>query len=196
MAKKKTTTKETKKRIVLKRSIQRRDKKAKKGVNPNNPKGRPELYTEEIGAYICREIAQGRTITKICKETNIPSLPTVMNWLNQLHPLYKESFLNSYKQAREIQAEIFADQTNDIADDGENDTYVGIDSKGRKIVKVNTDHIQRSKLRVENRRWLAAHLLPRKFSDRVQLTGKDDQPLMPVVPTKVVFNFTKAENDK
>jgi flagellar hook-associated protein FlgK len=186
--------KEIKKRIALKNSLKRREKKIK--TNPNNPVGRPEAYTKEIGAYICREIAQGRTITKICKETNIPALATVMNWLNSLHPLYKEEFLNSYIQARKIQAEVLADQTNDIADDGENDTYIGYDRNGKKVVKVNTDNIQRSKLRVENRRWLAAHLLPTRFGDKVQLTGKDDEALIPIIPTKVVFNLVKVADKK
>jgi hypothetical protein len=178
---------EKKKRITLARS-QSNAKKAK-GKAANNPMGRPQVYNDMIGAYICREITKGRTITSICKDKDVPSLPTVFSWLNKLHPSFKEDFFKSYVMAREIQAEVLADEIKDIADDGKNDTYEIVNSKGQKEVRTDYDHIKRSALRVESRKWLAAHLLPRKFSDRVELTGAGGKDLIPAMPTQVTFNF-------
>jgi hypothetical protein len=89
-----------------------------------------------------------------------------------------------------------ADEIKDIADNGENDTYETVNPKtGKMETRVDTDHIKRSALRVESRKWLAAHLLPRKFSDRVQLTGAEGKDLIPAVPTKVVFNFVGEDEE-
>jgi len=170
--------------------------KKAKGKAANNPLGRPQVYNDMIGAHICREITKGRTITSICKDKNVPSIPTVFNWLNKLHPNFKEDFYKSYIIAREIQAEVLADEIKDIADDGSNDTYEIVNPKTGQIeTKTNFDHIKRSALRVESRKWLAAHLLPRKYSDRVQLTGAEGKDLIPAVPTKVVFNFVGEDEE-
>ena len=163
---------------------------------PKNKVGRPSSYTDKVGKYICQEIMKGRTITSICKEEGMPCLPTVFNWLNKLNNAYNEDFLKSYSQAREIQAEVMADEIKDIADNGENDTYETVNPKtGKMETKTDFDHIKRSALRVESRKWLAAHLLPRKYSDRVQLTGAEGKDLIPPVPTKVVFNFVGEDEE-
>lgn len=57
------------------------------------------------------------------------------------------------------------EEADDIADDGSNDTYIDDDGN----VKVNHDVIQRSKLRVEQRRWHASKLRPKKYGDRIQV---------------------------
>lgn len=160
---------------------------------PKRKVGRPSSYTDKVGKYICQEIMKGRTITSICKKEGMPCLPTVFNWLNKLNNAYNEDFLKSYSQAREVQAEVMADEIKDIADNGENDTYVAVNPKtGKKELRINYDHIKRSALRVDSRKWLAAHLLPRKFSDRMELTGAGGKDLNPV-PTNIVVNFVKPE---
>ena len=50
------------------------------------------------------------------------------------------------------------------------DTYV--DSDGN--VKTDTEAIQRSKLRVDTRKWLASKKAPRKYGDKVAIGGADD----------------------
>jgi hypothetical protein len=60
-----------------------------------------------------------------------------------------------------------------IADDGENDTY--LDEQGK--VRIDHDVIQRSKLRVEQRRWHAGRLNPKKYGDKVQI--EDVTPIRP-----------------
>lgn len=164
---------EIKRRIT----INKKKKQNKDNRKGNNPYGRPEVYTEQIGAYICRELMNGRTITSIAKDKRIPSLPTIYGWLNRLGPNYKEEFFNSYLMARRVQAEVLADETKDISDERSFD-------------------IPKQALRVKTRQWLAAHLLPTKFSDKMEITGKDGKDLVPMIPTKVIFNFVKAKKDK
>lgn len=154
---------EVKKRIRL--AVKKAAKKPKKGAN--NPLGRPEVYNEKLGAYICRELIKGRTITKIAKDKNIPSLPTIMGWLNPLGPNFHEEFLNSYRQARKIQAEVLVDQSSDISDERDKSSA-------------------RQALRVKTRQWMASKFDATKFGDKMQMTGKDDQPLIPGTISLVV----------
>jgi hypothetical protein len=68
-----------------------------------------------------------------------------------------------YARARELQAEHWADEILEIADDGAGDWHLG--EKGERLV--DHDHIQRSRLRVDTRKWLLAKLLPKKYGDKM-----------------------------
>lgn len=155
---------EVKKRIRL--------TKKKPSKNHPNPQGRPESYNDKIAALIIKALITGKTLTRILKDPKLPSMPTVMNWLNRKHPNFKEDFFIAYYEARKIQAEILADETIDISDEKFEDA-------------------QRQALRVKTRHWLAAKINP-KFSDKMQLTGKDDMPLIPET-INVTVNFKKAK---
>lgn len=133
--------------------------------------GQPTLYTDEIANKICELMAEGKTLLRICKMPGMPKRRTVHNWL--LHPDNKEFLLN-YSLARELQADYWADEINDIADDGTND--YSEDDDGNKIV--NHDHIKRSQLRVNTRQWNAARRAPKKWGDRsaVEMSGPEGGP--------------------
>lgn len=68
-----------------------------------------------------------------------------------------------------------AEEILEIADNGENDTY--IDEHGNK----RTDHdvVARSRLRVDARKWLASKMAPKRYGDKVETTvkGDNDNPL-------------------
>lgn len=165
----------------------------KKKVYEKRGYGRPRAYSKEIGDKICKLLIEGKTLTKISKLDGMPCVATIYSWLGECNKNFAPEFLKSYNIAREIQAEVFADETVDISDDGKNDTYEIVDDKGNLVTKVNFDNIQRSKLRVDARRWRAKFLSPGKFSDKVQVTGANGKDLIPAVPTKIVFNLVKAE---
>lgn len=133
--------------------------------------GRPTIYSKDKANLICQLIASGQPLTKICALENMPSMSTTMNWLWQESP-YREDFLEQYVRAREMQAEILADQIISIADDESEDIIFveGNDASGvTAIPKANREFIQRSNLRVEARKWVAAKLLPKKYGDRKEV---------------------------
>ena len=68
--------------------------------------------------------------------------------------------------AKENAAELLADEILQIADDGSNDKTT--DNEGNVIV--NTDHIARSRLRVDARKWVACHLNPKLFGEKKAVT--------------------------
>lgn len=77
---------------------------------------------------------------------------------------------DSLARAREAGVEALMDEANDIADNGSNDTY--LDAEGNR--RVDTDVIQRSKLRVETRMKYAQMIAPRKYGPKLDVTSNGE----------------------
>ena len=124
--------------------------------------GRPSSYSETLVETICQRIAEGESLRSICRDDAMPVKQTVLNWLNDPK---RSEFVAQYTRARVAQADHFAEEILEIADDGVNDTYVKED--GTEIV--NHDHIARSRLRVDSRKWLMSKMAPKKYGDKLDL---------------------------
>ena len=131
--------------------------------------GRPSKKTPELMSAICERLGLGESLYTICDEIKI-GYSTVMTWLGN-----DEAFQEQYARAREAQADFYAQECIQIADDGSNDTYELEDG----IKKVSHDHIQRSRLRVDARKWYASKLAPKKYGEKFtqELTGADGKDL-------------------
>lgn len=66
-------------------------------------------------------------------------------------------------RAREAQADTLADEILDIADDATNDFMMT-----EQGLKYDGDSVQRSRLRVDSRKWLAGKLRPKKYGDKIE----------------------------
>ena len=66
-----------------------------------------------------------------------------------------------------MQADAIFDECLDIADDGAND-YMGDDEK------YNGDHVARSRLRIDTRKWMAGKLAPKKYGEKLALGQAND----------------------
>lgn len=129
--------------------------------------GRPTDYTPELAALICHRIANGELLLRICKNDDMPHQSTVYRWLLK----YKE-FSDAMREAREAQAWMWAEECLDIADENDND--LAIDDDGKTIV--NWEHINRSKLRIDTRKWAVGKIAERIFGDKVEVeAGKNMQ---------------------
>jgi hypothetical protein len=133
--------------------------------------GRPSLYSDELADKICERIAMSEEgLHAICKEEGMPSFPTVFNWLNDSEKKY---FLDKYMRAREAQADLLSDQIIDIADT----CVIGIKTKETKdgIMEETGDMVDRSRLRVDARKWKASKLAPKKYGDSLDITTGGDK---------------------
>lgn len=142
----------------------------------SNPIGRPSQYTPELADAICAEIVQGYSLRTICKAETMPSCTTVFNWLRK-HP----DFVEQYEKAKAEQADALAEELLDIADDGSNDWMEKTGKDGESVGwSLNGEHVQRSRLRIDTRKWIASKLKPKKYGDKVDvdLGNKDDKPLV------------------
>ncbi len=152
-------------------------------------KGRPSLYTEALAAKICQRLAEGESLRAVCTDKAMPAISTVMGWLFEGS---HDEFSERYARAREAQAEVRADEIVDIADDDTNDFTA--DKDGNLVA--NNEHIQRSRLRVDARKWIAAKLLPKRYGDKIQHTGDGGGPIrtevdLTGIPTDVLRELRK-----
>lgn len=136
--------------------------------------GRPSTYNHKIADEICEHLAEGHSLRSFCAQEGKPNKATVMRWLRE-----HAEFRDQYAHAREDQAEILADENLDIADDGSND-YVQRENKdGSTYEAVDHDHIARSRLRIDARKWFASKVAPKKYGEKstTEITGKDGGPI-------------------
>lgn len=105
----------------------------------------------------------------VCLDDDMPAASTLFLWM-QKHP----EFLEQYTRAKEESADALVEEMLDIADDAANDWMERHDRDGNNIGwQANGDHINRSRLRVDTRKWIASRLKPKKYGDKVALTGAD-----------------------
>jgi hypothetical protein len=101
----------------------------------------------------------------------MPRICTVFRWLRS-HP----DFRDQYAHARDEQAETFADEIIEISDDGTNDWIEKRNRDGEIIgYTVNGEAVQRSKLRVDARKWIAAQMKPKKYGSAAQANATGEQ---------------------
>lgn len=146
-------------------------KKSTESSKPKHPGGRPTDYTPELGEKICIAISTiGRGLQTICDmHDHFPkNAKTIHEWV-----IKHEEFSKSYMRAKRMQAHVLADDSLDIADNSERDTIVN--ERGKKLC--DNEWVQRSRLRVEQRRWYAGRLEP-LYGDRLRVdedTGLTDK---------------------
>jgi hypothetical protein len=139
------------------------------------PIGRPSDFSQELADEICYRIANGEGLVKICKDEHIPARSTVMRWIFKI-----PEFQDKYTLAREQQADFYFEEILEIADGSENDSY--IDEKGNQ--RVDHENINRSRLRVDTRKWVIARLAPKKYGDRVEFDAEDKNWTVNGIPVK------------
>jgi len=107
----------------------------------------------------------------------MPDKSTVFRWL-----AINEAFRDQYARAREAQADTLVDEILEISDDGRND-YMTSMGEGEETLayRLNGEHVQRSRLRVDSRKWFASKVAPRKYGDRIQLANDPTDPIVPVL---------------
>jgi hypothetical protein len=126
-----------------------------------NKGGRPTKYSLEIALKICDRLADGESLANITKDDGMPRKTAVYEWLAT-----KKEFAELYARAREDQADSLADQIIALADEMPMEIT---DDKGK--TRFDSAYVQWQKNRVDARKWIAAKLKPRKYSDRIAHVG-------------------------
>lgn len=139
-------------------------KQSNKDSSSVNKGGRPTLYSLEIALEICDRIADGESLVKICSDPKMPKKTAVYEWL-----LRHKEFAEIYARAREDQADTLADEIHAISDELPQQI---VDDKGK--TRYDSAYVQWQKNRVDARKWVAAKLKPKKYSDRIAHVGDNE----------------------
>lgn len=127
--------------------------------------GRPSDYTQEIADYICSKLAEGMSLRAICRSEdsglNLPDESTVRQWVVD----DREGFYPQYTRAREIGLDCRADAAIE-------------DAKAAKDAALG-------RLSFDAERWYLSKLAPKKYGDKVALTGGDPATDAPVQITTI-----------
>ena len=124
--------------------------------------GRPSEFTQEIGDEICSLLVSGLSLRSICKKDEFPSVGTVLRWVGK-----DKDFEKQYTRARLEQADVIFDEMLDIADNGDNDWMERHgESEG---YQVNGEAVQRSKVRLDTRKWVLGRMKPKKYGEKVEV---------------------------
>lgn len=134
--------------------------------------GRPSKYSDELRKKICSRLATGESLRRICRDKDIPNRSTIHRWIienigevKEGDTVVAEGFYDHYTRARDIGLDEMADEILDISDDGSNDWMDKELDNGRIITVVDKEHIARSRLRTENRKWYLSKLAPKRYGN-------------------------------
>ena len=147
-------------------------KPPRRPAQAKRPRGRQLTFTPELAASICTLISSGLSLRKSCEQLGLAQ-PTVTAWVLNDHC----GFADQYARARESQFQVWADEIVDLADD----VQPGIkmieerDAAGKllKRKRITDDCVERTRLRIEARKWLLSKLKHRTFGDRLDVTSQD-----------------------
>lgn len=134
-------------------------------MNDKHPGGTYDR--QQAMEIICEELANSdRSLWEICdKRKDLPSSRQVLRWL-----LEDSELCQQYARGKELQADFMSAQIRQIADEsmvGEKHTIKADGS----VETVRGDMVERSKLRIDARKWLASKLNPKKYGDKIDISG-------------------------
>lgn len=112
-------------------------------------------YSPELFDKICEEIATTSNGLKyICAQNDVTASAFYV-WIDK-----DKDLLDRYMRARDAQADLLADEIIEIADHSEEDhtPFTG------------GNVVNRDKLRIESRKWIASKLKPKKYGDKLDVT--------------------------
>jgi len=161
-------------------------------ANENKDIGRPSDYTPELATKIFAQLAEGYSLRTVCKPDDMPSKTTIFRWLSLSNDAeWAKDFRDQYARAKQEAADALADEILDIADDGSND-WMLVHKGNSSYYAVDNEAVQRSKLRVETRKFLMAKMKPKKYGEKLDLTSRGKR--IETTPLVVSTIKSRAEN--
>ena len=124
-------------------------------------------FDQAIADRVCEELAKGRSLLQISRDEGMPAESTLRLW-EEKNP---EHAANSLR-ARAYGCHSLAEECIDIADNGRND-WMAQEDPDNPGYRVNGEHIQRSRLRIDTRMRLIGKWLPKVYGEKThtELTG-------------------------
>lgn len=147
--------------------------------------GRPTDYSESLVDKICEQIASGRSLRSISEDEGMPNEKTIYKWI-----LKYPEFNQKYTTAREAQADFYAEQIIEIADNSTDDIEM-IETEHGLRADIKHSAINRARLQIDTRKWLAGKLRPKKYGDKLNVDADVKHQFEPLVIKPLVMDANK-----
>lgn len=121
------------------------------------------IYSPDLTDHICERLAMGESMRSISRDKNMPAMSTLFKWLRD-YPEFEKQYLRAKAEC----ADFFAEEIIEIADDATNDYMEQLDEEESKGWRFNGEHVQRSRLRVDSRKWVASKLKPKRYGEKIE----------------------------
>lgn len=146
-------------------------------------KGRPSKFTQAIADEICARLTQGEPLAVICRDAHMPDPATVWRWQQG-----NAALTQAIAHARDLGFDALAAECLEIAEDGSQDYAEKKRPDGSTYEAFDSEHVQRSKLRIDTRLKLLSKWDPKRYGDKVAHVGgtADDAPIQTALTVKFV----------
>jgi hypothetical protein len=125
----------------------------------------------QISALVLKGMRNGLSALKACEAAGVHQ-STFNTWLND-----DDALAVDYARAREDLIERMAQEVLELSD-----SDVGLLPDGKK----DWAAVQKHKLQVDTRKWLLSKLAPKKFGDKIEVSGDPANPLVQRIERVVV----------
>lgn len=155
--------------------------------------GRPSKCTPAVVQEICERLSKGEPLAVICRDDHMPDPATAWRWQRDLVEVSQ-----AIARAREDGFDAIAAETLTIADDDHRDWQAVYTDGVITDIKVDGEHIQRSKLRIDTRLKLLAKWDPKRYGEKLstEITGKDGGPIEHNVTTDELAKLPREARER
>lgn len=127
-------------------------------------------------------IEGGMSLSDACRQDGMPARSIVYRFIEA-----NAEFRDKYARAATARADLIFEEMLDIADDGSNDWMARTNADGSMGDAVlNGEHVQRSRLRIDARKWMLSKMNPKKYGEKIAIGGAADMPpIQTIDPSKL-----------
>lgn len=132
--------------------------------------GRPSKYTPELAKEIVERLSEGEPLRQICRDEHMPSWRVIYDWMyrDDVAGAAGVGLSSAIARAREIGQDAIAEEIyREVSADPERE------ERGR----IDPGYVQLIKARAEIKLKLLAKWNPKRYGDRVTMTGDAENPL-------------------
>lgn len=142
--------------------------------------GRPSKYTPELAAEICERLSNGEPLRQICRsDDRFPVWQKIYEWMER-----DAALSGAIARAREVGQDAIAEEI-----------YALVEKEPERILsegggRVDAGYVQWVRVQADIKLKLLAKWNPKRYGDRVQLSGDKENPLQidATVQAKTMFD--------
>jgi hypothetical protein len=128
---------------------------------PTKRLGRPRKLNRKLALKICEYLVEGKSLRWVTNQAEMPKATTLFRWLDE-----DLAFREQYARAKQMGLELQGEDIIDIADTPMIGQRLKKKADGT-VEQIAGDNVERSKLRVDARKWVLSKLLPKKYGDKL-----------------------------